>query len=42
MQAELFNELHRWVSGEWRKIQRSGHAMREADRYYGVTARLNF
>jgi DGQHR domain-containing protein len=36
LQAELFNELQRWVSGEWRKIQRSGHAMREADRYYAI------
>jgi len=36
LQAELFNELHRWVSGEWRKIQRSSNAMREVDRYYAV------
>jgi len=37
LQAELFNELLRWVSGDWRKIQRSGHpAMREADRYYAI------
>jgi len=36
LQAELFNELHRWISGEWRKIQRSGHAMREIDRYYAM------
>jgi DGQHR domain-containing protein len=36
LQAELFNELHRWISGEWRKIQRSGHAARETDRYYAI------
>jgi DGQHR domain-containing protein len=36
LQAELFNELHRWVSGEWRKIQRAGHTTREADRYYAI------
>jgi len=36
LQAELFNELHRWVSGEWRKIQRSGHTTRETDRYYAI------
>ena len=36
LQAELFNELHRWVSGEWRKIQRASNATREADRYYAI------
>jgi len=36
LQAELFNELHRWISGEWRKIQRSGHVTRETDRYYAI------
>jgi DGQHR domain-containing protein len=36
LQAELFNELHRWVGGEWRKIQRAGHVTREADRYYAI------
>ena len=36
LQAELFNELHRWVGGEWRKIQRSTHMAREADRYYAI------
>jgi DGQHR domain-containing protein len=36
LQAELFNELHRWVSGEWRKIQRSSNVGREADRYYAI------
>jgi DGQHR domain-containing protein len=36
LQAELFNELQRWVTGDWRKIQRTGHATREADRYYAI------
>ncbi|HXV10049.1 MAG TPA: DGQHR domain-containing protein [Burkholderiales bacterium] len=36
LQAELFNELHRWVSGEWRKIQRTSNVGREADRYYAI------
>jgi DGQHR domain-containing protein len=36
LQAELFNELQRWVSSDWRKIQRAGHVTREADRYYAI------
>ena len=36
LQAELFNELHRWISQEWRKIQRQGHVTRETDRYYAI------
>jgi DGQHR domain-containing protein len=36
LQAELFNELHRWVSGDWRKIQRASNVTREADRYYAM------
>ena len=36
LQAELFNELHRWVSGEWRKIQRASNVSREVDRYYAI------
>ena len=36
LQAELFNELHRWVSGDWRKIQRNPNLSRESDRYYGM------
>jgi DGQHR domain-containing protein len=36
LQAELFNELHRWVSGEWRKIQRTSNVTREAERYYAI------
>ncbi|HEX7089679.1 MAG TPA: DGQHR domain-containing protein [Longimicrobiales bacterium] len=33
LQAELFNELHRWVREEWRDIARSGV---RADSYYRV------
>src|SRR6188508_3015068 len=36
LQAELFNELHRWVSGEWRKIEKEGTDKRAAARYYGM------
>jgi DGQHR domain-containing protein len=36
LQAELFNELHRWVSGDWRKIQRNPNLSRESDRYYAM------
>jgi DGQHR domain-containing protein len=36
LQAELFNELHRWVGGEWRKIQRAASTAREVERYYAV------
>ncbi len=36
LQAELFNELHRWVSGDWRKIQRASNVTRETDRYYAM------
>jgi len=36
LQAELFNEIYRWVSSEWRKIQRVANSYREEERYYGV------
>ena len=36
LQAELFNELHRWVSLDWKKIQRASNSYREEERYYGV------
>jgi hypothetical protein len=36
LQAELFNELHRWVRAEWRKIQVSGGSAKNVDRYYGA------
>ena len=36
LQAELFNEMHRWVSRDWRKIQVAGGSAKEAGRYYAV------
>ncbi|MBX9810830.1 MAG: DGQHR domain-containing protein [Burkholderiales bacterium] len=36
LQAELFNELHRWVSADWKKIQRASNSYREEERYYGI------
>jgi DGQHR domain-containing protein len=36
LQAELFNELHRWVRGRWRSIQVSGGSARNVDRYYAI------
>ncbi|MGA9853052.1 MAG: DGQHR domain-containing protein [Gammaproteobacteria bacterium] len=34
LQAELFNELYKWVQGDWKKISKSSHTTREAERYY--------
>jgi DGQHR domain-containing protein len=36
LQAELFNELHRWISGEWKKIRLVSNSYREGERYYGM------
>ena len=36
LQAELFNELHRWVSADWKKIRQHTNTYREGERYYGV------
>jgi DGQHR domain-containing protein len=36
LQAELFNELHRWVSGDWKKIRQASNTYREEERYYGI------
>ena len=36
LQAELFNELHRWVRGRWRSIQLAGGSSREVPRYYAI------
>jgi len=36
LQAELFNELHRWVRGRWRSIQLAGGSSREVPRYYAL------
>ena len=34
LQAELFNEIHRWVKSTWRKIEGEGTDRRAAARYY--------
>jgi DGQHR domain-containing protein len=36
LQAELFNELHRWVRGKWRSIQLAGGSAKEVPRYYAI------
>jgi len=36
LQAELFNELHRWVRSKWRSIQLAGGSSKEVPRYYGM------
>jgi DGQHR domain-containing protein len=35
LQAELFNEIHRWVTKRWKTIQRDGAGAREAMKFYG-------
>jgi DGQHR domain-containing protein len=34
LQAELFNEIHRWVKQAWKKIEGQGTDQRGAERYY--------
>src|SRR5204863_8208884 len=36
LQAELFNELHRWVSADWKKIRQHTNTYREGEKYYGI------
>src|SRR5262245_44246494 len=36
LQAELFNEIHRWVKVAWKKIEAQGTDQRGAERYYGM------
>ncbi|CDM64088.1 DGQHR domain-containing protein [Pyrinomonas methylaliphatogenes] len=36
LQAELFNEVHRWVSADWAQIEARGNSKREAERYYEI------
>jgi len=36
LQAELFNELYRWVSADWKTIQKRGSPAREVQRFYEV------
>ncbi len=36
LQAELFNELHRWVKSRWAGIEKEGTGIREVERHYRV------
>ncbi len=36
LQAELFNEIHRWVKTAWKKIEGEGTDRRAAGRYYEI------
>jgi DGQHR domain-containing protein len=36
LQAELFNELLRWVQSEWTSIERAGANRRAAERHYAI------
>ena len=36
LQAELYNEVHRWVKAAWKKIEKDGADKRNAERYYGM------
>src|SRR5690349_12145750 len=36
LQAELYNEVHRWVRTAWKKIEAEGADKRGAERYYGM------
>ena len=36
LQAELFNELHRWINRDWRNIEPRGTDQRAAERFYAV------
>ncbi|HEX7127440.1 MAG TPA: DGQHR domain-containing protein [Thermodesulfobacteriota bacterium] len=34
LQAELFNEIHRWVAADWKAIAREGTGARDVQRFY--------
>jgi DGQHR domain-containing protein len=36
LQAELFNELHRWVTRDWKRLAKQGTGAHEAIRFYGL------
>jgi DGQHR domain-containing protein len=36
LQAELFNELHKWIAREWKRIEPRGTDQRAAERFYGM------
>ena len=36
LQAELFNEIHRWVAADWKRIERTGTEKKHAEKFYDV------
>ena len=36
LQAELFNEIHRWVKQTWPKLEKEGADRRAAERHYAM------
>ena len=36
LQAELFNELHRWAASEWKRLKKKQNLPREAEKYYEI------
>jgi len=36
LQAELFNELHKWATADWKAIAKKSSWQREAERYYEI------
>jgi DGQHR domain-containing protein len=36
LQAELFNEIHRWVSSDWRRIEKAGTDTKQVEKFYAV------
>src|SRR5262249_42430928 len=36
LQAELFNEIHKWATADWKKIKKKSSWQREAEHYYEV------
>jgi DGQHR domain-containing protein len=36
LQAELFNELHKWIAKDWRRIEARGTDQRAAEKFYSV------
>ena len=36
LQAELFNEIHRWVASDWKKLGKKSNLTREAERHYEI------
>ena len=36
LQAELFNEVYRWISADWKEIEKAGAPHRQVDRFYEI------